>query len=223
MLSWSIFPLIFSITVTNVYAAPHCHKRSEAGGPEEDYRQPLVNLAEGNKAFRTNVNKTYLEDLTVNGQHPAFAYLGCSDSRVPETVVFGGEPGDYFTMRNIANVFQKADTSAEAFVGYAVTALGVKHIAVMGHYGCGGVAGAIVEGSKKLNAPKTSITVADAAVKAHIDPIVELYLSSDKEVHRDMHRNQSQSMFIHGFMTLKPGKSKIWNTPLAQMDTKSLC
>lgn len=61
------------------------------------------------------------------GQTPSILWIGCSDSRVPESVVANCKPGDIFTHRNIANQFSLTDDSALSVLTYGVEALGVEH------------------------------------------------------------------------------------------------
>ncbi|KAK7467278.1 hypothetical protein VKT23_004336 [Stygiomarasmius scandens] len=74
------------------------------------------------------------------GQSPKVLWIGCADSRVPESVITGARPGDIFVHRNIANQFHLDDDSALAVLTYAVDHLGVEHVVVVGHTQCGGAA-----------------------------------------------------------------------------------
>lgn len=72
-------------------------------------------------------------------QSPKLLWIGCSDSRILEGDITVARPGDVFVHRNIANQFFTQDTNTLAVVGYAIAALGVRNVAIVGHKKCGGV------------------------------------------------------------------------------------
>lgn len=98
-------------------------------------------LFDNNKKWveQTNqANPDFFNNLA-KGQSPKFLWIGCSDSRVPANEITGTQPGDIFVHRNIANMVIHTDMSMLSVLDYSVNVLGVKHIIVCGHYGCGGV------------------------------------------------------------------------------------
>lgn len=98
-------------------------------------------------------NKKWAEQVTISDpdffptlakqQKPEYLWIGCSDSRVPANQIVDMRPGEIFVHRNIANLVQTSDLNCLSVIQFAVEVLGVKHIIVCGHYGCGGVQAAV--------------------------------------------------------------------------------
>ena len=101
----------------------------------------LEHLFENNRAWAARMEREtpgFFSSLAQQ-QTPKYLWIGCSDSRVPANQITGLDPGEVFVHRNVANVVVHSDLNALSVIQYAVDALKVEHIMVVGHYGCGGV------------------------------------------------------------------------------------
>ncbi|CAM4195640.1 carbonate dehydratase [Pseudoalteromonas sp. SR44-5] len=101
----------------------------------------LKNLFENNKRWAERTCKDDPEFFKILSmqQNPEYLWIGCSDSRVPANEIVDLMPGELFVHRNVANVVVHTDHNCLSVMQYAVEVLKVKHIMVVGHYGCGGV------------------------------------------------------------------------------------
>ncbi|GAB5098372.1 carbonate dehydratase [Caballeronia sp. LP006] len=107
---------------------------------------PLAHLFDNNQAWVERKLSDDAEFFTrlAHQQAPEYLWIGCSDSRVPANQIIGLPPGEVFVHRNIANVVVHSDLNALSVIQFAVDLLKVKHIMVVGHYGCSGVGAALV-------------------------------------------------------------------------------
>ncbi|KAG1778143.1 carbonic anhydrase [Suillus placidus] len=92
-----------------------------------------------------NANEEWAQSTT--GQKPKILWIGCSDSRVPESVITASKPGDIFVHRNVANQFHLHDDSALSVLTFGVKEVGVEHVVLVGHTHCAG-AMACIEAAK---------------------------------------------------------------------------
>ena len=101
----------------------------------------LKQLFEQNQAWAEAIKRRdpkFFQKLS-RQQTPEYLWIGCSDSRVPANEIVGLLPGEVFVHRNIANVVVHTDLNCLSVLQFAVDVLKVKHVMVVGHYGCGGV------------------------------------------------------------------------------------
>ena len=104
-------------------------------------------LIDGYKNFMRGLfarERQRYESLAEGGQTPEILLVGCCDSRVSPEVIFDARPGELFVVRNVANLVPPYETNGQfhgtsAALEFAVQALGVKHIVVLGHARCGGI------------------------------------------------------------------------------------
>ena len=105
----------------------------------------LDQLKQNNRAWAKSklaVDPGFFKRLEAQ-QKPEYLWIGCSDSRVPANEIVGLDPGELFVHRNVANLAPPQDANYLSVLQFAVDVLKVKHVLVVGHYGCGGVAAAV--------------------------------------------------------------------------------
>jgi carbonic anhydrase len=107
----------------------------------------MKTLLEGHKRFRQGYWRRYqkrFNDLAQHGQSPPAMVIACSDSRVAPEVIFDCGPGEIFVVRNVSNLVppyapDTGNHGTSAALEFAVTALEVRTIVVLGHSLCGGI------------------------------------------------------------------------------------
>ncbi|XP_024530172.1 beta carbonic anhydrase 2, chloroplastic-like isoform X2 [Selaginella moellendorffii] len=142
---------------------------------------PAERIKQGFQRFKqeTYNQKPELFSQLATGQHPKFMVIACSDSRVCPTTILGFQPGEAFVVRNIANMVpppeQAGYPGTSAALEYAVTALKVENILVIGHSRCGGIKAlmtqkentnkwsSFIEDWVEIGRPARAVTLAAAA------------------------------------------------------------
>ena len=107
-------------------------------------------------------------------QNPRTMVIGCADSRVDPATIFSAAPGELFVVRNIAALvppFEETGSchGTSAAIEFAVVALNVENIVVLGHGMCGGIAAALLSAKGQ-------------AIGRFIEPWVELIAGSRDEL-----------------------------------------
>lgn len=105
----------------------------------------LDQLLDSNRAWAEAMTRRQPDFFSrlVNQQTPRYLWIGCADSRVPANEIVDLDPGELFVHRNVANLAPPQDANYLSVLQYAIEVLKVKHVIVVGHYGCGGVATAV--------------------------------------------------------------------------------
>lgn len=131
----------------------------------------LDDLKENNRRWsrrKTEVDPNFFRRLE-NQQSPEYLWIGCSDSRVPANEIVDLDPGELFVHRNVANLAPPQDANYLSVLQFAVDVIKVKHVMVVGHYGCGGVRAA-VDGVRR------------GLVDHWLHPIREVYAANREEL-----------------------------------------
>ncbi len=116
----------------------------------------ITELVEGYRRFRTERHPSHAalyRSLAEQGQAPKTMVIACCDSRADPATIFDAGPGELFVARNVANLVPPCEPGGEfhgtsAAIEFAVTALNVSNIVVMGHARCGGIAAYITAAAR---------------------------------------------------------------------------
>ena len=105
----------------------------------------LQHLFDSNRSWSERIRRQDPEFFKklARQQSPEYLWIGCSDSRVPANEIVDLLPGELFVHRNVANVVTHTDLNCLSVIQFAVDVLKVKHVIVVGHYGCSGVGAAL--------------------------------------------------------------------------------
>ncbi|TBR45033.1 carbonic anhydrase [Marinomonas agarivorans] len=163
----------------------------------------LDHLFQNNKDWAQSIVKKQPDFFTLlaKQQQPEYLWIGCADSRVPANEIINLLPGEVFVHRNIANMVVHSDLNCLSVIQYAVEVLKVKHIMVVGHYGCGGINAALTSQLARLDKVQTRSAKANSAQvdnsqinggekKVNIG-LVENWLNHIKDVYR-VHQDELQ-------------------------------
>lgn len=150
-------------------------------------------LIEGYRRFRAGTyqaNRALYETLATKGQKPETMIVGCSDARVDPAINFDTGPGEVFMVRNIANVVPPYHPDANqhgtsAALEFAVKALEVPNIAILGHARCGGIA-ALVD-AEPDDAPKSDFIDIWMSVAAPARRVAVARAESENRGHDRVH------------------------------------
>jgi carbonic anhydrase len=136
----------------------------------------LDHLFENNRAWSERMLKGDPEFFTrlLKQQAPDYLWIGCADSRVPANEIVDLLPGELFVHRNVANVVVHTDLNCLSVLQFGVEVLGVRHVMVVGHYGCGGLRAALTR--RKVGLSDNWLRHVQDVIKKH-DPYLQTWSS----------------------------------------------
>lgn len=135
------------------------------------------------------VENSELYKNLARGQSPIAAVIACSDSRADPALIMNAEPGEIFTIRNVANLVPPYQPDGETYHGtsaaleFGVNILGIKHVIVFGHSKCAGIRTLVENGYKH-----TEKSFVDSWMKIAIDVKKDIeqhqpHLNKDEQAH----------------------------------------
>ena len=116
-------------------------------------------LLAGYQTFMTGrytAERARYRQLAETGQEPHTLVIACCDSRAAPETIFDCGPGELFVVRNVANLVPPYEPDGEyhatsAALEFALHALKVEHVVVLGHGGCGGIHAALSPSAEPLS------------------------------------------------------------------------
>ena len=118
--------------------------------------------------------------------------IACADSRTDPAMVFDADPGEIFVVRNIAAMVPPFETTpghhgVSAALEFAVQALHVREIVIMGHGMCGGCKAALTQELHGTEPGEGGFIANWIAMLDHVrQPIVEEYGITGRPAERAM-------------------------------------
>ena len=134
--------------------------------------------------------KKIYHKASASQQKPIAMIITCSDSRILENTIFGGDVGDYFIHKNIANIIpskndKKLNIQTLSAIEYALKVLKIPNLIVLGHSNCGGV-----EYSYKVLKDKRNINNFE-----YVNQWVTCLNNSYKKIPNDLLENEKITFF----------------------------
>lgn len=141
---WILLPLIYdSLNAIPLEPNPD---------PNEKLNEEFL---EKNQDFTNHVDHMTLLK-TSSEQHPKLYWIGCSDSRVPESLIVEAKIGEIFVHRNVGNIYDPKNDETVSGMAYAINHLNITDIVVVGHEGCGACTSALDAAYTDLKIPNNS-------------------------------------------------------------------
>lgn len=167
-------------------------------------------LREGNRRFAAGEvaqrdKSEQLKKILAEAQTPFAALECCSDSRVPPELLFGRGLGEIFVVRNAGNV---VDTVAMGSIEYAIIALKVPLVVVLGHQSCGAVEAAISVARHGTSYP--------GSIGRMIEPIIPAVLDAQRAGAEDLLEASIRSNVSRIVEQLRYASEPMLMTPLAE-------
>ncbi|MCW5964061.1 MAG: carbonic anhydrase [Bryobacterales bacterium] len=153
----------------------------------------MQQILKGLKQFQKEVfphHKVLYESLST-AQEPRALLITCGDSRVVPTLLTQTKPGDLFICRHVGNIvppFGGPYGGVSATVEYAVDALKVKHIIVVGHTDCGAMS-AVLHPEKMANLPNVAGWLSYVSAARNIVEALYPDASEEEKLHQLTERN----------------------------------